>query len=140
MAATPGRATIEPQPLASLPPSPVEEDIGGASPSWRDEDEPISKPTVADGGGESPHKKRRKSKDKGKARGGNGVGAQGSYKNVAEESSDEGEGEVFAGYPPTNDEEAESRQVEAVRYCYVPIARKYCLTSFLLELTTMGDG
>lgn len=94
-------------PLPSLPPSPTEEDLGGAS-VWRDGD--------GDWDEEGEDYERRP---------GNGIGKGKQKQRVQEISLDEeeeSEGAVTptleggGGYPPLKEDEEESRKVEEVRF------------------------
>ncbi|TCD71620.1 hypothetical protein EIP91_007367 [Steccherinum ochraceum] len=99
-----------PAPLPSLPSSPVEEaDIGRESNAWHDQNTSSSGSTLAEGGKTaSPRSKRKKSKDKGKGR----STREGRYTDDLDESLDEDAEDAVEGYPPTKDDEAESRRVE----------------------------
>ena len=129
-AATPPRPTLmDPQPLASLPPSPVEEDIGKASAAWHEES--TSGSTLAEGS-RSPPAGGRRSKDKGKSR-----ERDTGYRDDAGESSDE---EVAEGYPPTKEEEAEARRVEEVRPCHLFCYHISCTHYLVAEFAKMGGS
>ena len=105
-----------PEPLPSLPPSPVaepqvlrpEEDVGRA---WHD-DEPSTS-------GLNP---RRKEKGKGKRR---------ATRDEDEEEDEEEEdgGGAVEGYPPTKEEEAEARRVQEVRLSVLSPTRRQKETS-----------
>ena len=93
-----------PEPLPSLPPSPVaepqvlrpEEDVGRA---WHDDEPPTSGLNL-----------RRKGKGKGKRR-----ATRDEDEDEEEEEGVEEGGGAVGGYPPTKEEEAEARRVQEVR-------------------------
>jgi hypothetical protein len=87
--------TIVPQPLPSLPPSPIEEDLTRLKTSWNEDDGSDSE--------SSPERRR-----KGKQRQLETAYADGSSDTLQDNASG---GEA---YPPVNDDAAETRRVEEV--------------------------
>ncbi|KAH8078067.1 hypothetical protein BXZ70DRAFT_689879 [Cristinia sonorae] len=100
------RGTVSPEPLPSLPPSPTEEDIGGAARAWHEESTSsgTSGSTLA-GSMVGASSSRSKGVNKGKGR------ELSPYSDDAESSDEEANG-AAEGYPPTKDEVAESRRIE----------------------------
>ena len=115
--------TSTPEPLPSLPPSPVEEQEQGQAPrrarrsedvarAWHDDEPDAHTRTNA----------ARKGKGKGRARRNGKRRAAGSGEDDDDDDDDEGEEEnnagsgALEGYPPTKEEEAESRRVQEVRH------------------------
>ena len=134
--------TSTPEPLPSLPPSPVEEqaprrarrseDVARA---WHD-DEP-------DAHARTNAARKGKGKGKGRARWNGKRRAAGSGEDDDDDDDDEDEeeegeeennadGRALEGYPPTKEEEAESRRVQEVRHLRLFLAR-YCIPSAKLE-------
>ena len=106
--------TSSPQPLPSLPPSPSSVQAPKPLPAPRQHEDDIAQawhedePTIIDGQHLNPRSKRRKSR-KGKERAGSESDED------DEDEDEEEESAAAAGYPPTKEEEAESRRVEEVR-------------------------
>ena len=104
------RADSAPQPLPSLPPSPIEEDISRAD-RWTEES---SSPSTLHDKSSKAKGKQRESLDPPSP-------AYLGLDNASE--SDEGENGT-EGYPPTKDEEAEARKVEEV--CQYLVILSHC--------------
>lgn len=90
-----------PQPLPSLPPSPTEEDLGGAS-LWKEEHDTPKKQRMSNGSVKGKERAREISLDE-------------DEDEVVEEDGELTPTVVDSGYPPSKDEEEESRRIEQVR-------------------------
>jgi hypothetical protein len=111
-----------PEPSSSLPPSPDEEDIGWGTP-WSRSDDSLNHPTVTGTG----HLQLNKGKEKATEY---QLQPSASYANggTDELSDSTNQGRNAEAYPPTTDEESETRRVREVR---VPSSAHFShLTSF----------
>src|ERR1700760_492591 len=104
--ASPRRSS--PEPLPSLPPSPVEEDLGWRAP-WSHSDDDSPPPDTASSPSDSQHGKgKQKAKE---------YQSPTSYANGGRGEVWPDQGRSTEAYPPTTDEATETRRVQEVRVC-----------------------
>lgn len=106
--ASPRRSS--PEPLPSLPPSPLEEDLGWRAP-WSYSDD--------DNDDDSDHSSRPHEFQHGKGKGKATKSLPTSYANGGRGEVSLDQGRSTEGYPPTTDEATETRRVQEVRVCPV---------------------